>query len=326
MRRFVVAICICLLMLPLGIAEKESPAPEGTPAPVTAAPALMELGGNLFLINGQNRISRTYVPEGLVKPDVQTRKKSLEKNILMTPEAASALEAMFAAALNEKGHTLYATSGYRSFGVQQILFNSKVDVVGSKEKASRRVAMPGTSEHQLGLAMDVQSPSQLNLNPNFGETPEGIWVGENAHRFGFIVRYQQRWREITGVVYEPWHVRYVGIAHATALYNLDIPLETYVEHARQLPEYVLTKGNNFLLEGLISQMIAGQTPDILSALRKADAEGQEPAMRAATLPFLPDGTSYEQAVWYAYPTPRPTSAPRVDEDEDTVLFIQAEGG
>ncbi len=59
------------------------------------------------------------------------------------------------------------------------------------------------------------------------------------------------------MVYEPWHVRYVGIAHATALYNLDIPLETYVEHARQLPEYVLTKGNNFLLEGLISQMIAG---------------------------------------------------------------------
>ncbi len=150
MRRFVVAICICLLILPLGIAEKESPAPEGTPAPVTAAPALMELGGNLFLINGQNRISRTYVPEGLVKPDVQTRKKSLEKNILMTPEAASALEAMFAAALNEKGHTLYATSGYRSFGVQQILFNSKVDAVGSKERPPAGRPCPAPASISLG--------------------------------------------------------------------------------------------------------------------------------------------------------------------------------
>lgn len=321
MKKLIALLVLFALILPKGGAE-----PESTPAPEAPMPALMELGGTLILVNAQNCISGTYVPEDLVKPDVQTRKKSLENNILMCGEAAGALEEMFEAALYEKGYTLYATSGYRSYGVQQILFNSKVEEVGSREKALRRVALPGTSEHQLGLAMDVQTPTQTNLNANFGDTPEGLWVSENAHRFGFIVRYQQEWRAITGISYEPWHIRYVGVAHATALYRLNIPLETYLAQARYLPEYVLNRGNHFLLEGLIGQMISGQTPTALSALRQADTLGEEAAMRTASGPFLPKDTSYDEAVWYAYPTPRPTSAPRVDEDEETRLFQQAEGG
>ena len=322
-RRFVV-LMVCLFLA--GSAGMETLTPEATPSPPAQGSPLLQLGGNLVLVNIQNRISKAYVPEDLVKPDVQTRKKSLEENILMREEAARALEKLFEAALHEEGHTLYATSGYRAYGIQQLLFNAKVEEVGSKEKARRRVAPPGTSEHQLGLAMDVQSPSQLNLNPKFGQTPEGIWVGENAHRFGFIVRYQQEWRTITGISDEPWHIRYVGVAHATALHRLNIPLETYHAAAQLLPEYVLIKGNNYLLEGLISRMLKGETPEALSALRQAAPESQEKAMRAASEPFLPAGTSYEQAVWYAYPTPRPTSAPRVDEDEETSLFFQAEGG
>lgn len=326
MRRLIAALSLCVLLFSAGFAESVPPqAAESTPAPVSQLPAVMEQGGTLFVVNGKNRISKAYAPEDLVKPDVQTRKKSLENNILMQREAAKALEKMFEAALHEKGHTLYATSGYRAYGIQQLLFSAKVEEVGSKEKASRRVAAPGTSEHQLGLAMDVQSPSQLNLNPRFGQTPEGIWVGENAHRFGFIVRYKQEWRDITGVSDEPWHIRYVGVAHATALFHLDIPLETYTAYAQLLPEYVLNRGNHYLLEGLIGQMMAGKTPEALSDLRQADAPGQDAAMRAASAPFLPEGTSYDQAVWYAYPTPRPTSAPRVDEDEETSLFAQAGG-
>jgi D-alanyl-D-alanine carboxypeptidase len=318
----IVLVCVCVLL----VSAAEVPAPEETPAPISRVSSLLELGGNLALVNAQNRISKAYVPEDLVKPDVKTRKKSLENNILMRSEAAQALERMFEAALSEQGHTLYATSGYRAYGIQQILFNAKVEEVGSEKKARRRVAAPGTSEHQMGLAMDVQSPSQLNLNPKFGQTPEGIWVGENAHRFGFIVRYKQEWREITGISDEPWHIRYVGIAHATALYHLDIPLETYVEYARLLPEYVLVRGNNYLLEGLIKQMIAGQTPEALKALQQAaHPDEEDAAMRAASAPFLPEGTSYEEALWYAYPTPKPTSAPRVDEDEETSLFSLSGG-
>lgn len=319
MKRLLVIVILCVGVLGGGLAEDMMP--EETPAPVIQVAPILELGGNLVLVNAQNRISKTYVPEDLVKPDVQTRKKSLEDNILMRPEAARALERMFEAALHEKGHTLFATSGYRAYGIQQILFNAKVEEVGSKEKAQRRVAPAGTSEHQLGLAMDVQAPSYLNLNPKFGETPEGIWVGENAHRFGFIVRYKTEWRDITGISDEPWHIRYVGIAHATALYNLNIPLETYLEQARLLPEYVLLRGNNYLLQGLIGQMITGQMPEALSILRQAGSpDEQDKAMRDATAPFLPEGTSYDEALWYAYPTPKPTSAPRVDDDEETSLF------
>ncbi|NLG58204.1 MAG: M15 family metallopeptidase [Clostridiales bacterium] len=321
MKKLIAVLVLCALALTTAFAAE----PEATPAPEAALPAIMDLGGTLFLVNAQNRISKSYVPENLVKPDVQTRKQSLQENILMCEEAARALEEMFEAAFFEKGYTLYATSGYRSYGIQQLLFNAKVEEVGSKAKAQRRVAQPGTSEHQLGLAMDIQTPTQTNLNANFGDTEEGIWVAENAHRFGYIIRYQEEWKEITGIIFEPWHLRYVGVAHATALYGLNVPLEIYSDQARKLPEYVLTKGNHYLLEGLIGQMIAGDTPEALASLGQAETKEEEAAMRAASIAFLPEDTSYDQAVWYAYPTPRPTSAPRVDRDEETSLF-QAEGG
>lgn len=274
----------------------------------------------LCLVNRENRVSKDYEPVDLTKPNVRTRKASLEDRILMRREAALGLEKMFEAARLEEGYTLYAASGYRSFGIQQILYNSKVDETGSKTKAERRVAPPGASEHQLGLAMDVQSSSQLNLSTAFGQTDEGQWVAANAHRFGFILRYKDEWREITGYSGEPWHLRYVGIAHASALYLLDIPFETYIQHIEQMPEYVVTGGNHLLLAGLLGQMLKGEQPASLQALRQAKVQDRDAALREASTPYLDQGTSYEQVLWYAYPTPKPTSAPRVDMDEETVLY------
>ncbi len=108
------------------------------------------------------------------------------------------------------------------------------------------------------------------------------------------------------------------------MHQLDIPLETYVEYAAQLPGYVLTGGSHVLLAGLIGQMMAGQTPQHLQLLR--EAVDQEQALRDATAPYLPPGQSYEQALWYAYPTPRPTAPPWTDEDEEVRLPGQAGGG
>ncbi len=305
-----------LLTAFIGIAEEALPSP--SPAPETRS-AVLSLGGDLFLINREHRISRTYEPEDLVRPDVQTRKKSLQDRILMRGTAAGALERMFAAALIEKGYTLYATSGYRSYGIQQILFSDKVAEAGTREKAQRRVAPAGTSEHQLGLAMDLQSPSELNLNAAFGGTPEGKWVMENAHRFGFILRYKGEWSDVTGYSEEPWHVRYVGIAHASAIHELNIPLETYVELASEWPDYVLTGASHVLLAGLMRDMMQGNAAETLAVLSEAEEEEREEALRNATAPYLKDGMSYEQALWYAYPTPKPTSGPRIDHDEETHL-------
>ena len=291
------------------------------PAPgVQPAGSMLGEEGILYLVNRGRRISKAYVPDDLVTPKVATRKKSLQDNIQMRAEAASALEAMFAAAKKEENLTLYAASGYRSFGIQQILFNQKVLDAGSREKAQKTVAPPGTSEHQLGLAMDLQAPSQLSLNRNFGDTPEGRWVAQNARRFGFIVRYKREWSQITGYLYEPWHVRYVGTAHAKALYALDIPLEAYIPQMEKLPEYVLRGATDLLLTALVRPMLADETAAVPAALAFVPAQMQAEALRSATLPYLDAGVSYESALWAIYPTPRPTAGPRVETDEETSVF------
>lgn len=297
------------------------PQPEAavTPAPLPGTSMLAE-DGILHLVNRDQRISKAYVPADLVTPHVTTRKKSLQENIFMRAEAVGALETMFSAAKKEGNHTLYAASGYRSYGIQQILFNQKVQTVGNRDKAQKTVAPAGTSEHQLGLAMDLQAPSQLNLNRSFGDTDEGKWVAGNAHRFGFIVRYKREWSQITGYLYEPWHVRYVGVAHAKALFALDIPLETYVAQLERLPEYVLRGATDKLLIGLLTPLLADGTAIIPNALLNAEPEKEAQALRSATLPFLEAGTSYEAALWAIYPTPKPTAGPRVETDVETSVF------
>lgn len=188
----------------------------------------MSLGGNLFLVNRDFPVTSDYVPEDLVVPDVEMTTNGMK----MRKEAAQALEDMFRTAKEEKGYRLVAVSGYRSYGQQTSIFNRKVDAVG-KKAAMLLVAPPGTSEHQLGLAMDLGCKKNTSLTESFGKTEEGKWVEENCHRFGFIIRYKEEWTEITGYSFEPWHVRYVGAEHAKIIHDLDIPLEYYVAQLRE---------------------------------------------------------------------------------------------
>lgn len=187
----------------------------------------MSLGGNLFLVNRDYVLSSDYQPDDLVRPDV----RATYSNITMRKEAAHALERMFQAAKEEGGYTLIAVSGFRSYGQQSAIFERKVKNVG-KEKAMLLVAPPGASEHQLGLAMDLGTPQNQKLNEAFGDTEAGEWVRTNCHRFGFIIRYKDEWTDITGYADEPWHVRYVGVEHATRIYEMDIPLEYYIDTLR----------------------------------------------------------------------------------------------
>ena len=188
----------------------------------------MSLGGRLFLVNREYSIGKSYVPNDLVKPDVDC----LYSDITLRAEAARALEELFRAAKEEAGFDLTAVSGYRSYGKQQAIHQNKVDQVGQK-KALRVSAPAGCSEHQLGLAMDIGRKKSPGLNESFGATPEGEWVAENCHRFGFIIRYKAEWEEITGYAYEPWHIRYVGREHAERIFELDIPFEYYIRQLRQ---------------------------------------------------------------------------------------------
>ncbi|MBQ9263295.1 MAG: M15 family metallopeptidase [Clostridia bacterium] len=195
----------------------------------------MNLGGYLFLVNRTYSVSSDYEPADLTVPRV----KGGGENTMLRWEAAQALEKMFQAAQEEKGYQLVAISGYRSYGKQFLIHQRKVQNVG--KKAALRVSAPaGCSEHQLGLAMDLGCKGSMGLTERFAKTPEGKWVSENCHRFGFIIRYKAEWEEITGYAYEPWHIRYVGVEHATRIHQLDIPFEYYIAQLRQA-QYALVK-------------------------------------------------------------------------------------
>lgn len=125
-------------------------------------------------------------------------------------EVAPALVEMFAAAEAEGAGGMQVQSAWRSFETQQGVYADWVARVGESQ-ADLQSARPGHSEHQTGLAVDVSPiPLTCALDPCFADTPQGQWLDENAWRFGFILRYPNGKTEITGYVYEPWHLRFVG--------------------------------------------------------------------------------------------------------------------
>lgn len=183
----------------------------------------------LALVNKMFALPESYNPTDLVKPNVSFSfgDQTIEKS-LMRQEAAVALENMFAEA-KTSGIELYAVSGYRSYERQRIIFDAEVKKSG-EEKATQVVAVPGNSEHQSGLAMDISAKSaNLSLTESFGETNEGKWLAANAHKYGFILRYPKGKETITGYQYEPWHFRYVGVDAAQTIFEKNITLEEYFD-------------------------------------------------------------------------------------------------
>ncbi|TDQ42095.1 M15 family metallopeptidase [Aureibacillus halotolerans] len=194
----------------------------------TADNVLKDPSSILALANKTYSLPAPYVPNDLVEPNVDFPFTEQLPKRLLRQVAASALEELFAAA-EADGIELFAISGYRSYDRQEAIFASNVTRYGSEEKANTVSAYPGESEHQTGLAMDVSAASVGNaLVEELGEKPEGIWLEENAHRFGFIIRYQKDTQAITEYQYEPWHLRYVGKEPALAMFEQDITLEEYL--------------------------------------------------------------------------------------------------
>lgn len=179
------------------------------------------------LVNKENELGPDDHPTDLVTIDVVHVLDNPEVNQLRK-EAADALSKMFEEAKNDDV-LLYARSGFRSYQTQEELFSSYVNQHGM-EAANRFSARPGQSEHQTGLVMDITSKQvDFALTEDFGETPDGIWLRDNAHRFGFIIRYPEGKEEITGYTYEPWHVRYLGEEVATAVFESGLTYEEFIE-------------------------------------------------------------------------------------------------
>lgn len=144
------------------------------------------------------------------------------------PEAKKELSRMLKAAKDEEGLDLITHSDHRTHNDQKILFENYAARDGY-DKAYKYSAQPGQSEHETGLAFDICDINRkYYLKEAFGESREGIWLGENAHRFGFILRYPKDKTHITGFIYEPWHFRYVGREHAAKIYEKELTLEEYL--------------------------------------------------------------------------------------------------
>lgn len=187
-----------------------------------------------ILVNKEYHLTESDIPDDLVTVEVDTILDNPEVNQLRSV-AADALKEMFLAA-EEDSFKLYARSGYRSYQTQVQLFEANVEKHG-EEKAATFSARPGESEHQTGLVMDVTAESvDYQLTEEFGETIEGVWVAENAHRFGFIVRYPKDKEEITQYIYEPWHLRYIGKDLATLVYDSGLAYEEFIEKEGILDE------------------------------------------------------------------------------------------
>lgn len=180
----------------------------------------------LVLTNKERNLPINYEPEDLIDTGIPFVRGQDNPVRFMREEAGLALVEMFAEA-EDKGIIYYGRSGYRSYQIQQSLFSSYVEVHG-EEAANKFSARPGQSEHQTGLVMDITSEiANKELSNSYGETNDGKWLKENAHKFGFILRYPEGKEDITGYQYEPWHFRYVGKEVAKEIYELNVTLEEY---------------------------------------------------------------------------------------------------
>ncbi len=179
----------------------------------------------LVLVNADNPLSEDLVPN----------LKTIQGNFKLEEQAADAYLAMKAAA-KEDGITLLVISAHRPYATQERLYKNQVQKLINKGRseadaaveAAAIVARPGTSEHNTGLAADIVTPSYQNLDPGFAKTDAGKWLAANAHNYGFVLRYPKDKQDITGIIFEPWHFRYVGVEHAARMYEEDLCLEEYL--------------------------------------------------------------------------------------------------
>jgi LAS superfamily LD-carboxypeptidase LdcB len=187
----------------------------------------IQQGGKLLLVNKTHSLPKSYVPEELVVPNVLFSFEEYLPKKQMHKDAASALEEMFEGAKAENIQ-IYAVSGYRSYKRQKQIFQYNVNQHG-EHYANQFSARPGESEHQTGFTMDITARSvNFGLIQQFGETKEGKWVADNAYKYGFIIRYPEDKEVITGYIYEPWHLRYIGKDAAAFIKEKRITLEEYV--------------------------------------------------------------------------------------------------
>lgn len=190
------------------------PAPTPTPGPYSDKPDIDITSWEYRLANADNSIGE-YTPE---LDTVEGQK--LDKR--MTDAMKD-----FVAAARAQGLSVYLSSGYRSYDEQNYLYQRKVSQYG-EEQAKKIVAPPGTSEHQTGLACDITDKYYEFKDSSLENTALYQWMSQHCQEYGFIVRYPKDKEDVTGIIYEPWHFRYVGKDAAEYIMDKGLCLEEFV--------------------------------------------------------------------------------------------------
>lgn len=180
---------------------------------------------NMTLVNAENPMQEGYVPE----------LAEVENGYSVDARIAEDLNAMLAAARDD-GCQPQICSAYRSVEKQVQVFNDTVNGwinQGSSfwdayQRTTQEVALPGTSEHGIGLAVDIVSNQYAELDAKQAETKEAQWLQEHCYEYGFILRYPPEKQSLTGIIYEPWHYRYVGREMAQKIKESGLTLEEYL--------------------------------------------------------------------------------------------------
>ena len=184
-----------------------------------------------ILINKDNPIDKNYIPNDLYILDNNENNFHNYKDSNLKPMLSFKLKPYLDEMLldaQKDGFKIIVDSGYRSYQYQQIVFDALVKEKG--DEALKLSALPGTSEHQTGLAFDfAYLKNGLYCDDVNEETPEAKWMQNNSYKYGFILRYPKGKEKITGYKYEPWHYRFVGIELAKILYEENETLEEYYQ-------------------------------------------------------------------------------------------------
>lgn len=183
----------------------------------------------LLLINKQHPVPEDYEVE---LGNINTMKGVMQCDARIIDDLLSMLQAA-----KEDGVSLQICSPYRDYAYQEMLFERKINLymgigysyMEAYMLGSQVVTVPGASEHQLGLALDIVSNTYTALDEGFGDTEAGKWLSEHSREYGFILRYPKGKEYITGIDFEPWHFRYVGVEAATVIMDEGITLEEFVE-------------------------------------------------------------------------------------------------
>lgn len=174
--------------------------------------------GNLMLVNKYHKLSEDYTPKEVTTISL----KYAYPDNKLAKEVLDAYEKMWKSAKNE-GITLIATSAYRTFESQERVYDNFLK--NGEEYADNYAARPGFSEHQTGLSVDIFGYG--TTKKTFEDSPSFTWLQENAHKYGFILRYPKGKENLTGYNYEAWHYRYVGVKDATRIKNEGITFDEY---------------------------------------------------------------------------------------------------